>query len=211
MKLLLASASPRRKEILGMLGIDFEIVPADIDESIIQDENPRDYVHRLSIEKALKVSKTSKDCIVIGSDLTIDLDGESIAKAETRLEATDFLQKLSGRTHQTHCGFAITQDNRILSSGVASTFMTFKKLTDSQIASYVESNEWVGLAGAYGVQGGAAKFVEKFEGSYFDILGLPIYEIVGNLFKFNLSIIPEHIQNLINFDLQKRHELNSNS
>lgn len=208
MKIILASASPRRKDILSMLGVNFEIIPADIDESPLEKEDPHIYVERLSIQKALKISAIHPDCMIIGSDLTVDLDGEIYGKAENKNEARSFLEQFSGKTHMTHCGYAIIHNNRILSSGVASTFITFRKLSESDILKYLESNEWMGLAGAYGVQGGAAKFVEKFKGSYFDILGLPIYEIIANFLKFRILIYSKNIQDLIDFDITKREELN---
>lgn len=177
MNLILASASPRRKEILSMLDIPFEIIPADIDENVLANESPIDYVHRLSIEKAKKVADIHPKATVIGSDLTVDFRNDSYAKAENADEAKSMLKKFSGNTHYTRCGFAVIHRGILISSGIASTKITFRKIPEDELNVYVDTEEWRGKAGAYGVQGAAAKFVQDFNGSYFDILGLPIYEI----------------------------------
>lgn len=188
MELILASASPRRKEILSMLNLIFETVPADIDESLREDETPTEYVHRLSIEKAMKIAALYPQATVIGSDLTIDLDNISYAKAENPQAAKRMLGNFSNKTHYTRCGFAVIHENILVSSGIASTQITFRDITESELADYVKSEEWRGLAGAYGVQGSAAEFVKDFRGSYFDILGMPIYEIGAVLMKLGYKV-----------------------
>lgn len=196
MQLILASASPRRKDILSMLELPFEIKPADVDESVLENENPTSYVLRLAIGKAQKISQDFPGATVIGSDLTIDLDGVSYAKAENRQEAREMLTTFLGRTHNTRCGFCVIHRGEVMSSGVTSTQITFKELSEGELSEYTESGEWQGLAGAYGVQGRAAEFVENFVGSYYDILGLPIYEITATLIKLGYEISESKLQEI---------------
>ncbi|MEI7579414.1 MAG: nucleoside triphosphate pyrophosphatase [bacterium] len=207
-QLILASSSPRRKEILSMLGLEFATIPADIDESIKENEQPESYVLRLAKEKALKVAIDYSDAIVIGSDLTIDLAGKTFGKAQNPEMAKQFLENYSGKSHYTHCGFAIVINNKVISSGVANTTITFKDLTAEEITNYVSDKEWLGLAGSYGVQGTAAKFITKFQGSYFDILGLPIYEIAGVLIKLGMKFELSKLDEMRKMDSEKCRGLN---
>lgn len=209
MKIILASQSPRRKDILSMLGIPFDILPADIDESLLSNEDPSYYVHRLSIEKAQALAKEHNDSLVIGSDLTVDVDRQSLAKAENVDEARQMLELVSGKTHYTRCGYAVMKGDTVFSSGVVTTEITFKEISDNELKEYLDSGQWKGLAGSYGVQGSAAKFVQKFVGSYYDILGLPIYEIASILGKFGISIDEKHYNKLVEFDKKKIYLLNN--
>jgi septum formation protein len=202
-KLILASSSPRRKEILTMLGIPFEIMPADIDESVQPGENPTDYVERLAVEKALKVSLQFPDAYVIGSDLSIDVDGVAMGKAPDRAVASEMLHKLSGRSHFGRASFAILQGKTILARGVSTTTISFNELQETEIETYLDSKEWLGLAGAYGVQGSASKFVTKFIGSYFDILGLPIYHLGSALSSLGFELEPNWYGKIYAADLEK--------
>lgn len=192
-KLILASASPRRKIILEKLQIPFSIIPADIDESTRLDETPSQYVERLSIEKALKISILYPKALVIGSDLTCDLDGKAIGKAVDNEDAKLILTTFSNRSHFGRCGWAILKESTILASGVASTIVTFKKILQNQITEYINSGRTEGLAGAYGIQDIGKLFLKDFRGSYYDILGLPIYLIAETLITFGFKINPKII------------------
>ena len=194
--LILASASPRRKEILKKLNIPFAVIPADIDESIHLNESPIQYVERLAIEKCQKISASYPESFVIGSDLTCDIDGIAIGKAKDRDQAKQFLTNFSGRKHFGRCGYAITQGTIILASGVATSIVTFKKINSLLLENYLDSNQWQGLGGAYGVQNDGRKLLEAFQGSYYDILGLPIYHIIDTLVTFGFTISSETIERL---------------
>jgi septum formation protein len=194
-----------------MLDIPYSAIPADIDESTKPDETPTAYVARLSVEKAQKVANDNPGAYVIGSDLTVDLNGRAIQKAGNPDEAYTMLKNFSGTTHQTHCGYAIIHNDEVLSCGVLSTVIGFKEITSEEIKEYVDSNEWRGLAGAYGVQGAAAKFVKSFSGSYFDILGLPIYEIAFALIKYGFPVDLAKIGEILQKDREKAKLLNSNA
>jgi septum formation protein len=187
-KLILASASPRRKTILEKLKIPFTILPADIDESTRDGETPSQYVERLSIEKAQKISKQFPDAFVIGSDLTCDFDGKAIGKAIDNDDAKSMLTSFSNRSHFGRCGWAILKGSIVLASGVASTTVTFKKITQKQISEYIDSGRTEGLAGAYGIQDIGKSFLDDFCGSYYDILGLPIYLIAEFLISYGFEI-----------------------
>jgi septum formation protein len=200
--IILASSSPRRKEILEKLNIPFAIIPADIDESTRSNETPFQYVERLAIEKAQKVSTTYPESFVIGSDLTCDIDGRAIGKATNRDEAKLFLTDFSGKTHFGRCGYAITKGSLILASGVATSIVTFKQIDSQQLEDYLDSNQWQGLGGAYGIQNDGKNLLQGFQGSYYDILGLPIYHIIETLITFGFSISPETINSIREEDLK---------
>ncbi len=208
-KLILASTSPRRKQILELLGLEFEVRAVEVDESILAGEAPYDYVHRLAIAKAQAGSAagvttdTSLNTqeIIIGGDVTIDRDGIALAKAESPAEARQMLASLSGKTHIGRDAFAIciaskAEATQLYASGVASTFVTFRELSEADVEDYVASGEWEGKAGAYAIQGKAAEFVTNIKGSYYDILGLPIYAVAAALLSMNLpefQIIPQKL------------------
>ncbi len=208
-KIILASASPRRKQILEKLNIPFTIEPADIDESVIEEETPCHYVERLAIEKAQKISTLYPEAFVIGSDLTCDLDGVSIGKAKDAAMAREMLKNFSGREHYGRCGWAVVKGSCVLASGVATTFVSFKDLDEEQINKYLDSKQWLGLAGAYGVQNDGAKFIKLFKGSYYDILGLPIYHVASALMSFGVGITRGDIENIRRTDslitIQNKH------
>jgi septum formation protein len=186
-KVILASTSPRRQELLGMLGVEFEAIPADIDETKLETETPQEYVHRLAIGKAAKVAEMYPEAIVIGGDVTVDIHGEALAKAESRAEAKGMLQKLSGQKQIVRDAFAVFYQNQLASSGVVNCEVEFKPLTEAQLEAYLDSNEWEGKAGAYGIQGKAGAFIANIRGSYYDILGLPVYHVYAALVSLGIT------------------------
>jgi septum formation protein len=202
-QIILASASPRRKEILEKLKIPFSIIPADIDESIKENESPYEYVERLAIEKAQIIATQYPDAFVIGSDLTCELDGASIGKAENKLMAKNIISNFSGKTHFGRCGWAVIKGSTVLASGVATTIITFNILSDKQIDEYISSNQWVGFAGAYAIQIVGKKFIKSFNGSFYDILGLPIYHIASTLRSFGIAISNDTIEQIQKEDILK--------
>ena len=177
MKIYLASKSPRRHELLKQLGIEFEIVDVDIDETWDNKEIARHYVTRLAIEKAKSgLEKINKnDAIVLGADTAVVLDDIILGKAEKQSEATDMLKTLSGRTHHVYSAITLVSNNNE-TTAISISRVSFKPLTDEEIEQYCTTGEPLGKAGAYAIQGKAAKFIERLEGSYSGVMGLPLYE-----------------------------------
>ncbi len=174
-KIYLASKSPRRHELLKQIGIDFDVIDIDIDESWDGKEDPKDYTCRIAKEKARAgKNKMNDDIPVLASDTAVVLNGEILGKAETQTDARLMLEKLSGKTHD------------VLSSVVLITYkeqsllsiskVTFRQLTTNDIKNYCKSDEPLGKAGGYAIQGKGAIFIERLEGSYSGVMGLPLYE-----------------------------------
>lgn len=200
-RIILASTSPRRKAILEMLEIDFEVAAVEVDESIIPHERPYDYVHRLALAKAKSLADTGEKGIIIGGDVTIDVDGKALAKAESAAEARAMLRSLSGITNVVRDAFAIFAAGEEYASGVVSSFVTFKNLSEVEIDNYLSGGEWEGKAGAYAIQGEAAKFVAAIKGSYYDILGFPIYAVGAALMSLGIEGIPAKLEAIRQQDL----------
>lgn len=180
LRVILASRSPRRRDLLTLVGIAHEVVPADIDESLLPNENPIPHAERLACEKAMTVARRRTDALVIAADTIVVLDGAVLGKPVDRAEARETLRKLSGRTHTVHTAVAVAHGER-LRSGVESVAVTFRHLTDEQIARYVETEEPMDKAGAYGIQGYGATLVERIDGDYFSVMGLAIGRLVSLL------------------------------
>jgi septum formation protein len=184
--LYLASSSPRRRELLEQIGIKFELVPElDVDESLRAAETPEQYVVRLAHEKALagfcKISKAEKDqslamIPVLGADTCIALDGEILGKPTSREEGIGMLQSLSGRSHKVLTAISLF-DGNLEQQYLSSSIVEFKILELDEIVSYWETGEPVDKAGAYAIQGIAAKFISNLQGSYSGVVGLPLYEL----------------------------------
>ena len=178
--IILASASPRRAELLQQIGLKFSVRPADIDETPEPDETPEHYVERLAREKALVVAGSSPECLVLGSDTSVVLDGEILGKPSDFTEARETLARLSGATHQVMTAVALASEGQCQSVLVI-TEVCFRQLSTAEIDAYVASGEPLGKAGAYGIQGRAAEFVERIDGSYSGIMGLPLFETAALL------------------------------
>ncbi len=174
-KLILASASPRRSELLRAAGIEFTVRVADIDETILDDESPEEYVLRLSREKARAIAQAAgSECEwVLGADTTVVVNGEIAGKPIDAEDARRMLQMLSGQWHEVLTGVSLMGGGQILSE-VAVTRVKFAELTGAEIDWYVATGEPMDKAGAYGIQGYAARFVESIEGSYSNVVGLPV-------------------------------------
>jgi len=184
--LILASQSPRRKELLSQLGYQFQTISADIDESTIENESPSDYVLRLAIEKAKVVSKNQAvDCVVLGSDTSVIFEQHILGKPENIEECCQQLLMLSNNTHQVLTAIAAVANNEIFSA-VISTDVTFKSLSVEEIKRYWHTSEPQDKAGSYGIQGIGGQFVKQINGSYSAVVGLPLYETAQLLAKLNL-------------------------
>ncbi len=182
--IILASASPRRSELLKQVGFDFEVIPSQADETEIAGETPEEHVIRLSLNKAREVS--TRDDIdgrwVIGSDTIVLRDAEILGKPTDPEDAARMLRSLSGRTHQVLSGYAIldrgTGENR---TAAITTRVTFRSLTDAEITGYIATGEPADKAGSYAIQGLGAFMVSRIEGSYSNVVGLPLCEVVQAL------------------------------
>jgi len=170
--LILASQSPRRREILKNAGIEFEIRVADVDESVVEGESPVDYVKRLALKKALAVRMNAGE-IVLGADTTVVVDEHILAKPEDEADARRMLGMLAGRWHTVITGICLRhQGGEIVDA--ESTLVRFVAMTPDEIAGYAASGEPLDKAGAYGIQGLSSKFIDRIEGCYFNIVGLPV-------------------------------------
>lgn len=192
-RLILASASPRRRKLLTQAGFDFEVRPADIDESPLADEPAAAYVERLAIEKAQAVCSlydiAAGPVTVLAADTAVVLpDGVILGKPANAADARRMLGLLSGRTHAVMTGLAaVSSAGNGLVSAVEITQVTCHVLTDAEIAEYVATGEPLDKAGAYAIQGYAARWIPRIEGDYFNVVGLPIARTVGLLGELALS------------------------
>ncbi len=179
---MLASASPRRLDLLKQVGlIPTEILPADIDEAMRPRELPRTLAARLADGKADAVAALRPDAYVLGADTVVTVGRRILGKAASPAEATKFLYLLSGRSHRVMSGVCIVAPGGKRSTRVVVTSVAFKRLSDAEIADYIAGDEWQGKAGAYAIQGMAARFVRTINGSYTNIVGLPVFETVQML------------------------------
>lgn len=177
-RIVLASRSPRRVELLAQLGIEPDVVPADIDESPLTGESPVDMVRRLAAAKAIAVAdRTGGAETVLAADTTVDLDGESLGQPVDDAEAARMLRRLSGRTHRVHTAVAVLGPGALSPSVVVVTsLVTFQPLNDHVVEWYVSTGEPRGKAGAYAVQGLGATLVASVRGSWSNVVGLPLTE-----------------------------------
>ncbi|HEY4218831.1 MAG TPA: nucleoside triphosphate pyrophosphatase [Gemmatimonadaceae bacterium] len=174
-RVILASASPRRRELLALVGIRHEVLPANIDESYQQGETPRQHAERLAREKASKID--ARDALVIGSDTIVVVDGDVLGKPVDRAHAESMLRRLSGRSHTVMTGVAVRWNEQLVSD-LVEVDVTFRLLSDDDIARYVDTGEPMDKAGAYGIQGYGATIVDRVDGDYFAVMGLPLNRLV---------------------------------
>lgn len=176
---ILASASPRRRELLGALIPDFEIIPSDIDEKALDGEAPEDHVLRLSREKALAVSRAHPGRWVLGADTVVVIDGKMLGKPATPAEARRMLGMLSGREHTVITGFALVREGEgVVVNDAVRSGVLFKDITEDEMAWYTATSEPYDKAGGYAVQGKASFFIKEIRGSHTNVIGLPLSEVV---------------------------------
>lgn len=178
LRVILASQSPRRRELLRLIGVPHEVQPADIDETQWLDELPVPHAERLAREKATKIAASDGEALVIAADTIVVLDGDVLGKPLDRDDAIVTLGRLAGRTHTVHTAVAVSWRGE-LRSGVESVEVTFRPLDAATIARYVDTGEPMDKAGAYGIQGYGATIVERIHGDYFAVMGLAIGRLVG--------------------------------
>ncbi len=179
-QIILASASPRRRELLEQIGITAIVQSVDIDESMRPGESVKAYVQRLAMEKAergFEMINNIQKLPVLGSDTIVEIDGMVLGKPQNRQHAKEMLQQLSGKKHAVHTSVAIvTEDKKIIDT--SSSQVLFNKLDEQEIDSYVATGEADDKAGSYAIQGFAAQFVENINGSFSGVMGLPLFETV---------------------------------
>ena len=177
MRVILASQSPRRRELLSLVGIEHEVQPADIDETPWPDEAPVPHTERLARGKAQVIAARAPDALVIAADTIVVIDGAILGKPSDIPEARAMLRRLSGRTHEVCTAMAVACGDRI-ESAVVRVPVRFRALDDDTIARYVNTGEPMDKAGAYGIQGYGATIVEHLEGDYFAVMGLSLVTVV---------------------------------
>jgi septum formation protein len=178
LRVILASSSPRRRQLLDLVGIAHEVKPSDIDESLIVGELPEQYAERLAREKVAVIAEASPDALVIGADTIVVIDDMVLGKPQDVGEAESMLRRLSGRSHTVMTAVAATFDGR-LASGVEIVDVTFLPLADEEISRYVATGEPMDKAGAYGIQGYGATIVRRIDGDYFAVMGLSLVRLVA--------------------------------
>jgi septum formation protein len=181
--LVLASQSPRRAELIGRLGLQFETLPADIDESYFSGETPSQHAERLSREKAQKIAGERPDALVVGSDTIVVVDGDVLGKPRDVEDAVQMLMRLSGREHEVHTGVAVALGKRVESS-LERVKVRFRALDEAACREYVATGEPMDKAGAYGIQGFGSALVEGIEGDYFAVMGLPVVRMLDMIGRF---------------------------
>lgn len=187
MGLILASQSPRRRELLSRLGLRFQVETAGVDETMDPAKAPFDETARLSRAKAFAVN-AGPDDTVIAADTVVVLDGAALGKPKDPSDASDMLHALSGRSHEVMTGLTVKRGEQSWSL-TAVTRVWFRPLSGAEIAAYVESGEPMDKAGAYGIQGLAGSFVERLEGDYFNVVGLPLCPLTGLLRKAGIAVL----------------------
>lgn len=189
MKIVLASQSPRRRQLLGQMGLEFTTQSPEIDESAFHGRDARDLVETLSREKARWVARQqTPDTLVIGADTVVVLDGDILGKPRDGAEAEAMLAALSGRDHQVFTGVTLCQGDRILTQA-EETQVTFRPLTGQEIRQYVSTGEPMDKAGAYGIQGLGGLLVEGIRGDYFNVVGLPLCRLGQMLSQFGVELL----------------------
>ena len=186
MAFILASQSPRRKELLQRILPEFKIVPAEIDEKVNKDDTPIEYVQKMARKKAQQIAKDHPDEIIIGCDTIVALDNKILGKPVSREDGFSMLSELSGKTHDVYTSIVLLKKNQELATTVPAK-VEFYELSDQEINCYLETDEYVDKAGAYGIQGQGALFVKQIEGDYYAIMGLPIASLYRMLQEFQES------------------------
>lgn len=184
MKLILASGSPRRRELLTQAGLAFSLRPADADETLCGCIPPEAAVTTLALRKARAAFQNDPQEIILAADTVVALGRHIFGKPAGRTEAADMLRALSGKTHQVYTGVCLYKDETALDVFFAKTDVTFYTLSDAEIADYLDTGEYADKAGAYGIQGLGGVLVEKIAGDFYNVVGLPLAQVVRHLRAF---------------------------
>jgi septum formation protein len=187
-RVILASQSPRRRELLELVGITHEVRPADIDETYFPGENPREHAERLAREKAAVIARQEPEAIVIGSDTIVVVDGDVLGKPADEAEAARMLRRIAGRSHVVMTAVAVVWRGETRSA-VEEVGVDFHPLTDAEIDAYIATREPMDKAGAYGIQGYGAAIVARVDGDYFAVMGLPVQRLVRVLRELGIGYV----------------------
>lgn len=189
-RLILASGSPRRRELLDKFGINYEILPAQGEESAPPELTPGERVKALAAQKAEETAHRVNDptAVILAADTLVELDGEVLGKPGASERARTMLRALSGREHRVWSGVCIREGERILAESEC-TAVRFRALSDAEIEAYIATGEPLDKAGAYGYQGLASLFVERIEGDFFNVMGLPVCRVGQMLREFGISLL----------------------
>jgi septum formation protein len=187
-RVILASQSPRRRELLNLVGISHEVRPADIDETYFPGEQPKAHAERLAREKAEVIARQEPDAVVIGSDTIVVVDGDVLGKPADEAEAARMLRRLAARSHVVMTAVAVRWRGETRSV-VEEVGVDFHPLTDSEIDAYIATREPMDKAGAYGIQGYGAAIVARVDGDYFAVMGLPVQRLVRMLREVGLRYV----------------------
>jgi len=181
-RLVLASGSPRRRELLGQLGLQFEVVPSGVPEVPLAGEEPASFARRVARDKALDVALRRRGCWVLGADTVVVIDGRILGKPADVTDAREMLRLLSGREHEVLTGVVLGgPTGEVAADLVVRSRVGFRDLSEEEISTYANSGEPLDKAGAYAIQGGAGRFVDSVVGSYSNVIGLPCDEVRGLL------------------------------
>lgn len=191
-RICLASKSPRRAELLDQIGLQYEVVPAPVDETPGEGEEPDTFVCRVAREKALAVASTREFDLVIGADTAVVVDGEIFGKPDGPARARTMLERLSGRTHRVLSAVAVADGQRD-AVRLSESRVTFRSIASGEIDAYWASGEPADKAGGYAIQGLGAVFVRHLEGSYSGVMGLPLFETAGLLGEWNVPVLATDI------------------
>ena len=190
-KIILASASPRRKELLKSMGLEFEVIPSEVEENIENKSFSLELIENLAAEKAADIANKIKFLsIIIGSDTVVVINNKILGKPKDKKDAFHMLKMLSGNTHQVISAIAVidTETGKILKDSVVSD-VTFKQLSDEEINAYIETGEPMDKAGAYAIQGFAGMFVKSINGCYSNIVGISVFKLAEMLKEFGVELL----------------------
>lgn len=184
-EIILASGSPRRKELMDRAGLDFIIRTADVDETIPEGTPPHEAVMALALKKAEAVARDHQDKLVIGADTVVSIDGRILGKPSDKEDAHRMLSLLSGRVHRVFTGIALIKNGRV-KSFFEETSVHFYELSDDEIRAYIATGEPMDKAGAYGIQGRGCTLVQRIEGDFFNVVGFPIAKVYREMRDFDV-------------------------
>jgi septum formation protein len=189
-RIILASASPRRKELLEQIGLRFEVEPSDYEEDIVPGSEPHEMARKLSLGKARAAARKHRNALIIAADTFVVFGDRVLGKPHTNAEAREMLRALNGQAHSVITGFTVldTETGKVLSRSVE-TRVHMRKLTLKEIDSYVRSKEPLDKAGGYAIQGLGAVLVERIEGDYFNVVGLPLSALAESLKEFSIHVL----------------------
>lgn len=180
--IILASASPRRQEILQSTGLNFKIIPAHVNEDYLAGESPSRHVRRLSYDKAMAVAQKHRHAWILGADTIVVIDGMILGKPENKTQAKKMLNRLSGHEHKVFTGFTIIHiENEVCVTKVIQSAVRFKTISPDEINWYINCNEPYDKAGGYAIQGKGSYFIQSIRGSYTNVIGLPLCEVLETL------------------------------